>query len=186
MMVLINSAEQVVRSSCTTLPLLGEKGHDIRSCTAELGAAMVNELQHDATVYGISVQRISIVEARYAQEISAQMLMKQQASAMVEARKSECAVPRGSRALAGARAAARQAVVVVAVPCTRRSWPRPTRPAARPSAAAAIVAGALGIVRDALQEFPSLSIEAKERLVNNLLVTLTSHQSAAAVIPLST
>ena len=85
---LINSAEQVVRSSCTTLPLLGEKGHDIRSCTAELGAAMVNELQFDATVFGINVQRVAIVEARYAHEISAQMLMKQQAVAMVDARKS--------------------------------------------------------------------------------------------------
>jgi hypothetical protein len=48
------------------------------------------------------------------------------------------------------------------------------------------VAGALGIVRDALQEFPTLSIEAKERLINNMLVTLTSHQSPSAVIPLST
>ena len=29
--VLTNSAEQVLRNACTTLPLLGEHGHDIRS-----------------------------------------------------------------------------------------------------------------------------------------------------------
>ncbi len=61
----------------------------------------------------------------------------------------------------------------------------PPSPAIPRPALAAIVAGALGIVRDALQEFPTLSIEAKERLVNNMLVTLTSHQSPSAVIPLS-
>lgn len=31
--VLLNQTEQVVRNACTTLPLLGEKGHDIRSQT---------------------------------------------------------------------------------------------------------------------------------------------------------
>jgi hypothetical protein len=88
--VLINQCEQVVRSACTTLPLLGEKGHDIRSQTLEMAAAMVAELQHDASVLGVSVQRVCIVEARYAQEIAAQMLMKQQATAMVDARKGAC------------------------------------------------------------------------------------------------
>jgi hypothetical protein len=39
--VLYNMAEQVIRSACTALPLIGEVGHDIRSQTLELGASLV-------------------------------------------------------------------------------------------------------------------------------------------------
>jgi hypothetical protein len=39
--VLKNMAEQVIRSACTALPLIGEVGHDIRSQTLELGASLV-------------------------------------------------------------------------------------------------------------------------------------------------
>lgn len=55
----------------------------------EMAASMVSDLQADASVFGVSVQRICIVEARYAAEIASQMLMKQQANAMVDARKGE-------------------------------------------------------------------------------------------------
>lgn len=135
--VLFNQAEQVVREACTKLPLLGEKGADIRSQIHDLGAAMVADLQHDANVFGIQVQRLTIVEARYAPEIASQMLMKQQAAAMVAARKE-------------------------------------------------IMAGALGIVNDTLAEFPGVSVATKEKIICNLLVTLTSHQQAAPVVPLQT
>jgi len=131
--VLHNQAEQVVREACSRLPLLGEHGHDIRSQTHELGAAMVKELQLDASSFGVAVQRMTIVEARYAPEIASQMLMKQQAAAMVAARRE-------------------------------------------------IVAGALNVVRDTLDSFPTLSEGARERLVSNLLVTLTSHQPTTPVI----
>ncbi len=50
------------------------------------GERMVAELQPDALVFGVRVQRLVIVEARYAPEIASAMLMKQQASAMVAAR----------------------------------------------------------------------------------------------------
>jgi hypothetical protein len=85
--VLFNQAELTVREACGRLPLLGEKGHDIRSQTNEIGAAMLLDLQTDASVFGIIVQRIAIVESRYAPEISQQMLMKQMAAATVSARK---------------------------------------------------------------------------------------------------
>ena len=85
--VLFNQAEQVVREACTRYPLLGDKGHDIRSLTHEIGAGMLADLQPDASVFGVVVQRIVIVEARYSPNIAAQMLMKQQAAAMVNARK---------------------------------------------------------------------------------------------------
>lgn len=134
--VLFNQAEQVVREACTKLPLLGEKGHDIRSQTHEIGAGMLADLQPDATVCGIDVQRLCIVEARYAPEIASSMLMKQQAQAMVAARKE-------------------------------------------------IVAGALGIVRDVLGEFPNVSDATREKIITNMLVTLTSHTPAAPVIPLA-
>jgi regulator of protease activity HflC (stomatin/prohibitin superfamily) len=87
MHVLYYQAEQVVRETCARLPLLGEHGADIRSQTHELAAAMVAELQPDASVMGVTVQRLCIVEARYAREIAAQMLMKQQAVATVAARR---------------------------------------------------------------------------------------------------
>lgn len=134
--VLFNQAEQVVREACSRLPLLGERGHDIRSQTNEIGAGMLADLQPDATVFGVVVQRIVIVEARYSPEIAQQMLMKQQASAMVGARKE-------------------------------------------------IVAGALNVVRDTLAEFPRLSQDARERMVSNLLVTLTAHQPAMPVLCLA-
>ena len=133
---LFNQAEQVVREACMRLPLLGERGHDIRSQTNEIGAGMLADLQPDATVFGIVVQRIVIVEARYSPEIAQQMLMKQQAGAMVAARKE-------------------------------------------------IVAGALNVVRDTLAEFPRLSQDARERMISNLLVTLTAHQPAVPVLALA-
>jgi hypothetical protein len=95
----------------------------------------VSELQHDASVCGINIQRLVIVEARYAPEIAAQMLMKQQAGAMVAARET-------------------------------------------------IVQGALNVVRDTVQAFPAMSAEGRERLITNLLVTLTSHQQATPTVPL--
>ena len=48
-----------------------------------------------------------------------------------------------------------------------------------------IVAGALHIVRDTVKEFPSMSEAGKERLISNLLVTLTSHQQPTTTLPLS-
>ena len=135
--VLFNMTEQVVRQECTALPLLGAPGHDIRSQIKELGDRMVTELQADASVFGVSVQRLVICEARYAPEIAAQMLMKQQASALVEAREQ-------------------------------------------------IMAGAISIVRDCMREFPTLSDGGKERLISNLLVTLTSHSQPTPTVPLST
>lgn len=135
--VLFNQAEQVVREACSRLPLLGEHGHDIRSQTHEIGASMVKELQQDANSFGVQVQRLCIVEARYAPEIASQMLMKQQAMATVAARKE-------------------------------------------------IVAGALNVVRDTLQEYGGMSEAAKEKLIISMMITLTSHSQATPVVPIST
>ena len=107
--------------------MLGEKGADIRSLTHELGAGMLADLQPDASVFGVQVQRLVIVEARYDPKIASQMLMKQQAIALINARKE-------------------------------------------------IVQGALHVVQDTLTQFPDLSDAAKERLIGNLLVTLTAQQ----------
>lgn len=85
--VLYNMAEMVVRVACSHLPLLGERGQDIRSNLVQLGDQMVATLHPDASVLGVSIQRLSIVEARYSPEIAASMLMKQSAGAMVAARK---------------------------------------------------------------------------------------------------
>jgi hypothetical protein len=134
--VLFNMAEQTVRVACAALPLLGEMGHDLRSQFAEVSNKMCAELQPDATLLGVAIQRLVIVEARYAPEIAAAMLMRQQAAAQVAARKE-------------------------------------------------VVAGALGIVRDTLTEYPNLSGDSRERLVSNLLVTLTSHAPTSPVLVLS-
>ena len=134
--VLFNMAEQVVREACGHLPLVGERGHDIRSQTHELAAAMALDLQPDASVLGVAVLRLVIVEARYAPEIAGSMLAKQSAAAMVSARKE-------------------------------------------------IVAGALLIVRDTIAEFPALSETSRDRLVGNLLVSLTSHSATTPVLPLA-
>lgn len=131
--VLMNMAEQTVREACSKYPLLGANGEDIRSHTAELGATMVSTLQTDAQVFGVSIQRLIIVEARYAPEIAAQMLMKQQAQALVSARTE-------------------------------------------------IVNGSLSIVKHIVKELPEMSKEAQERLMNSMLVTLTSHQQATPVL----
>jgi hypothetical protein len=129
--VLFNQAEQVVREACLKHPLLGEKGHDLRSLTNELGAHMMASLQPDASVMGVTVQRLVIVEARYDPSIASQMLMKQQAQAVIGARKE-------------------------------------------------IVDGALGVVREVLQEFPHMSENGRERIINNLLVTLTDQPNVSS------
>jgi len=136
LLVLFNAVEQVVREGCSSLPLLGEHGHDIRSSSTELGAGLARALQVEAAAFGVTIQRVAIVEARYAPEIAAAMLMRQQAAAQVAARKE-------------------------------------------------VVAGALGIVRDTLTEYPNLSGDSRERLVSNLLVTLTSHAPTSPVLVLS-
>ena len=83
--VLFNMAEQVVRETVAGLPLQGHpEGRDLRSQGHAVSNAMVAELQIDATVMGVTVQRLVITEARYAPEIMAQMLMKQQAQALSE------------------------------------------------------------------------------------------------------
>lgn len=87
LLVLINMAEQIVREACTRLPLIGEKGADIRSQMHELAAHMESEVAPDARVLGVNVSRLCILEARYAPEIASQMLMKQQAAATVSARR---------------------------------------------------------------------------------------------------
>ena len=120
----------------SSLPLVGERGHDIRSQTHELAAAMAADLQPDASVLGVTVLRLCIVEARYSPEIAQAMLAKQSAAAMVAARKE-------------------------------------------------IVAGALGIIRDTMAEFPNLAEPARDRLVGNLLISLTSHAPATPVMPLA-
>lgn len=45
-----------------------------------------------------------------------------------------------------------------------------------------IVAGALNVVHDTLMSFPTLSDASRERLVTNLLVTLTSHVPTTPVV----
>jgi regulator of protease activity HflC (stomatin/prohibitin superfamily) len=134
--VLFNMAEQVVREACSHLPLVGERGADIRSQTHELATAMATDLQPDASVLGVTVLRLVIVEAHFAAEIAGAMLAKQGAAAMVAARKE-------------------------------------------------IVAGALLIVRDTLAEFPQLGDASRDRLISNLLVSLTSHAPATPVLPIS-
>lgn len=134
--VLFNMAEQVVREACGHLPLVGERGHDIRSQTHELAAAMAADLQPDASVLGVTVLRLVIVEARYAAEIAQAMLAKQGAAAMVAARRE-------------------------------------------------IVAGALGIINDTMSQL-TLSNESRDRLVGNLLISLTSHTTTTPVLPLAT
>jgi membrane protease subunit (stomatin/prohibitin family) len=134
--VLFNMAEQVIRQTCTLLPLVGDHGADLRTSSQELSERMVANLQADASVFGVKVQRLVISEARYAPEIAGPMLMKQQAVAMVAARER-------------------------------------------------IVAGALNIVRDTIREFPTMSEAGKERLISNMLVTLTSHTATTPTLPLS-
>ena len=63
MYVLFNMSEQVIRQACAALPLVGEHGHDIRSQIHELGDRMVTELQADASVFGVKVQRLVVLEA---------------------------------------------------------------------------------------------------------------------------
>ncbi len=132
--VLFNMAEQVVRETCAGMPLQGHpEGRDLRSQGHAVSNLMVAELQIDASVMGVTVQRLVITEARYAPEIMQQMLMKQQAQALIGARKE-------------------------------------------------IAAGALGIVHDTVAAFPDMSREGKERIVTNLLATLTSHAPTVTTV----
>ncbi len=63
-------SENVIRQACSALPLVGEPGKDIRTQTQELGARMVAELQLDASVFGVKVQRLVVVEARVRRTVS--------------------------------------------------------------------------------------------------------------------
>ena len=45
-----------------------------------------------------------------------------------------------------------------------------------------IAAGALGIVHDTVSAFPSMSAEGRERMITNLLATLTSHSPTITTV----
>ena len=133
---LFNAAETVVREQASQVPLQHPSGNDLRSQGHEISNRMVAELQVDASVMGVSVQRLVIVEARYAPEIVQQMLMRQQAGALVEAREK-------------------------------------------------ISEGAIGIVKSTLLAFPEMSAQGKERIIANMLTTLTSHAPTVPTVSVS-
>ncbi len=47
-----------------------------------------------------------------------------------------------------------------------------------------IVDGTIGIVQDAIKKFPDLSVETQEKIISNLMTTLTSNNPVSSVIQL--
>lgn len=86
--VFLNMAEGVIREGCSAHALISDDPEttDIRRGGKAIAKDMETKLQGLVDTYGIGIKDMSIVEANYAPVIAQQMLMKQQAEAVIAAR----------------------------------------------------------------------------------------------------
>lgn len=86
--VFANLVESEVRDTCRKYPFSsGGGGVDLRNCNQAVHETMLNNLQSKAAELGLKVDNIMLSQINYAPEVAQQMLVKQQAQAMLEARK---------------------------------------------------------------------------------------------------
>jgi regulator of protease activity HflC (stomatin/prohibitin superfamily) len=94
----------VVKRTASAYPYEGKEGeHSLKTEAAKLRAQMVSELQERVNAAGVLVINFELTDLAYAPEIAQSMLIRQQAEAMVDARKIivEGAVQISTGALAG-------------------------------------------------------------------------------------
>ena len=77
----------VLKQLCSRYPYEAKEGESLKSEAAEIGGEMVRLLQSKVDVAGAQVQSFELSDLTYAPEIAGAMLVRQQAQALVDARK---------------------------------------------------------------------------------------------------
>lgn len=77
----------VMKQLCSRYPYEAKEGESLKSEAAEIGRAMVALLQKKVSAAGAEVESFELSDLTYAPEIASAMLVRQQAQALVDARK---------------------------------------------------------------------------------------------------
>jgi regulator of protease activity HflC (stomatin/prohibitin superfamily) len=77
----------VLKQLCSRYPYESKEGESLKSEAAEIGGEMVRLLQEKVEAAGAEVQAFELSDLTYAPEIASAMLVRQQAQALVDARK---------------------------------------------------------------------------------------------------
>ena len=77
----------VLKQLCSRYPYEAKEGDSLKSEAAEIGVEMVRLLQSKVDVAGAKVEAFELSDLTYAPEIASAMLVRQQAQALVDARK---------------------------------------------------------------------------------------------------
>lgn len=85
--ILMNRAEGATRDVCRSYAMIAEDGDDLRNGSTAIQNQLRNALQTNTEHLGITIDSAHLAEVNYAPEIAQSMLMKQQAAAVVAARK---------------------------------------------------------------------------------------------------
>ena len=80
-------AMAVLKQVASKYPYESETGHSLKAEAEEVGHEMVKLLQEKVRVAGVEVQSYELADLAYAPEIAQAMLVRQQAQALVDARK---------------------------------------------------------------------------------------------------
>lgn len=80
-------AMAVLKQVASNYPYESESGHSLKAEAEEVGKEMVELLQKKVRVAGVEVQSYELADLAYAPEIAQAMLVRQQAQALVDARK---------------------------------------------------------------------------------------------------
>lgn len=81
-----NQAEACIKRVTSQYPYESSSGHSLKSESLEISDEMRTELQSACDLAGIHIDSVQITDLSYAEEIASQMLVRQQASAMMSAR----------------------------------------------------------------------------------------------------
>jgi regulator of protease activity HflC (stomatin/prohibitin superfamily) len=84
---IFNQSESVVRTITAKYPYDSEKEHSLRGNSEEITRELIRELHEKLSIAGIEIEEVKLSHLAYAQEIAAAMLKRQQAIAILAARK---------------------------------------------------------------------------------------------------
>jgi regulator of protease activity HflC (stomatin/prohibitin superfamily) len=84
---IFNQSESVVRTIAAKYPYDSEKEHSLRGNSEEITLELIRELREKLSIAGIEIEEVKLSHLAYAQEIASAMLKRQQAVAILAARK---------------------------------------------------------------------------------------------------
>lgn len=82
-----NQSESAVRAITAKYPYDSEHGESLRGSAGEIAEKLAEELQSKMAIAGVNIEEVKLTHLAYSPEIAASMLKRQQAEAVLQARK---------------------------------------------------------------------------------------------------